>query len=145
MSLSAEDLRKVVRTIWSTQLKLELEDAELNQLEEAFDSKDVVTNQVRFSGGFNGRLVQRGSRQLALLAAGAAFATRGGDLGASDARDVLAELAHVTAGNLKSRIPGANAVSLPGVVENGTASGEIIAEVGFQLGGEPLVVTLRGE
>jgi len=144
MSLSAENLRQVVRTIWSTQLKLELEDAELEQLEETFDSRDVVANEVRFSGDFNGRLVQRGSRQLALLAAGAAFATRGGDLGASDARDVLAELAHVTAGNLKSRLPGDNAVSLPGVAENGTAPGGIIAEVGFQLGGEPLVVTLRG-
>lgn len=143
MSLSAEDLRYVVRTIWSTQLKLELEDAELDQIEEALDSKDVVANQVQFNGDFKGRLVQRGSRQLALLAAGAAFATRGGDLGASDARDVLAELAHVTAGNLKSRLPGDNVVSLPAAVENGRAPGEIIAEVGFQLDGEPLVVTLR--
>ena len=142
MSLSADDLARVVRSIWETQLGLELEEVEVASLDEALTAWDTVTFGVRFSGDFEGTLVQRCSRRVALLAAAAAFARSDKQLGASHARDVIAELAHVTAGNLKTKFAGHSVVSLPDAINPDRERGEVAARAGFLLRGEPLVVML---
>lgn len=143
MSVSAEDLLHVVRVIWSTQLQLELEEAEIELFEPTLDrSEDIVAYKVEFSGDFNGTLLLRGTRQLAIAAASAAFATNGDDLGASDARDAFAELANMTAGNVKSLFPGENELGIPSAAEGDEIPGTTLAEVALRLGGEPLIVRL---
>ena len=143
MSVSSDDLRRVVRRIWATQLGLELEDAELQEAEAMLAERDEVAIAVQFSGDFAGGLIQRCSRSVSLVAAASAFAQTGNDLEASDLQDALAELAHMTAGNLKSLLPHTCKVSLPAKVDYDQQSGEVIASAGFTLEGEPLVVTLE--
>jgi chemotaxis protein CheX len=142
MSLSADNLRRIVAAIWSTQLGLELLDADVEQLEELL-GEDAAVCGLDLSGEFKGMLVQRCSRALSIVAAAAAFAASGQDLGATDVRDTVSELAHVTAGNIKSLLPGRTTVSLPHPLEGDSYSGETMVEVGFTLDGEPLVVTLK--
>ena len=142
MSLSEDRLRRIVASIWSTQLGLVLQDADIEPLEGLLGDDAAVCGVV-LAGEFNGLLVQRCSRALSMVAATAAFATSGADLGATDVRDTVSELAHVTAGNLKSILPGRTTASPHQPVESDAESGEVIAEVGFTLDGEPLIVTLK--
>jgi len=102
MSISSDALGRVVRTIWATQLELVLDAAELHEVEALLAERDEVAVAVQLSGGFAGILVQRCSRSASLLAAASAFAAANNDLEASDLRDALSELAHMTAGNLKA-------------------------------------------
>ena len=142
MNVSADDLGRVVRTIWSTQLGLELEDGDSEALERGLADRETITVRVKFSGGFSGALVQRCSRQASILAASCAFATDNQDLSSNQIRDVLAELANVTAGNLKTILPGHPEFSLPKTVDADEDTGSLVAEAGFELQGEPLIVRL---
>lgn len=143
MILSADEFRRLVETIWHTQLGLTLEKADTDEIEAALSRRETVAIGLEISGDFEGTLVQRCSHHVALLAAKAAFANREGDLGAGDARDVVAEIAHMTAGNLKSLLPGQCSVSLPGTSDSSGPELAIEAEAGFRLENEPLIVSLR--
>ena len=142
MTLSADEFRRLVETIWSTQLGLSLVKADGEEIETALAARESVVVGVEISGDFEGTLVQRCSHHVALLAARAAFATREGDVGAGEARDVVAEIAHMTAGNLKSLLPGQCSVSLPGSSDISRRGIELEAEAGFWLENEPLIVSL---
>jgi len=143
MSISSDALGRVVRTIWATQLGLDVDDADLESVEELLAEREAVEITVQLSGGFRGALVQRCSRGFSLLAAAAAFSAAANDLEASDLRDALSELAHMTAGNLRSMLPGPCDVSIPTKVNHDRQAGEILASTGFTLQEEPLVVTLE--
>jgi chemotaxis protein CheX len=142
VSVSADDLGRVVRTIWSTQLGLELEDGDPVALKRGLADRETIAVEVNFSGGFSGALVQRCSRQVSVVAASAAFTAIDGKPGSTDGRDVLAELAHVTAGNLKSILPGPSELSFPTTIDPDGETGSLVAEAGFELQGEPLIVRL---
>jgi len=142
MILSADEFQRLVATIWSTQLGLTLERADSEEIEAALSERETVVIGVEITGDFEGTLVQRCSRHVALLAAKAAFANREGDLGVGDARDVLAEIAHMTAGNLKSLLPGQCSVSLPATSDSSGQDVELEAQAGFRLENEPLIVSL---
>jgi chemotaxis protein CheX len=138
MSVTAELLGRVVQTVWSTQLGLELETDERARREPPGALRTVV----RFHGGFEGALAQCCSRRLSELAAAAAFRDPQRTVGPLDIRDTLAELAHMTAGNLKSLLPSPCEVSTPIEEKARPLQGAVVAEVGFRLDGEPLTVTL---
>ena len=141
MSLTEDRLRRIVASIWSTQLGLELRDSDVEGLEELFGENPAVCG-VKLSGDFNGVLVQRCSTALSMVAAAAAFAASGADLGATDVRDTVSEIAHMTAGNIKALLPGAAAATLPRPLDDLATAGETVAEAGFTLDGEPLIVTV---
>ena len=142
MSVSADEIRRVVHTIWSTQLGLELIDTEVGAIESVLVEQNVVDVGARNSGDFDGILVQRCSLQLSLMAAGVAFAADREGLDVSDARDALIELANMTAGNLKAVFPGSCEVAIPAVIDHIPASNPILAEAGFLYQGEPMIVTI---
>ena len=143
MSISSDVLERVVRTIWATQLGLDLDDAGPQEVEALLAERDEVAVAVQFSGGFTGILVQRCSHRVSLLAAASAFEGAGNNLEASDLRDALSELAHMTAGNLKSLLPDQCKVALPTKIDHDRQEGEIVASAAFTLQGQPLVVTLE--
>jgi hypothetical protein len=140
MSLSVPDLQRIVRTVWSTQLGLELETADAAGLATRLTAGDTVVVKIRFEGRFNGRLEQRCSPHVSLCAAAAAFAVSGRDVGTSDIRDAVSEMAHMTAGNLKSVLPGTCEVSSIDRQFAEDDAGSVIASAGFTFEGEPLVV-----
>ena len=141
MSVSADRLRRIVAAIWSTQLGLELVDADTEQLEKPADDEAVICS-VSLTGDFDGLLIARCSPALSMVAATAAFAASGKDLGSTDVRDTISELTHMTAGNLKALLPGRTNLSQPHPLEDDSWQGETVVEVAFTLGGEPLIVTL---
>ena len=87
--------------------------ADADALAEPCRPKNVVMIEVGFVGDFSGLLVQRCSRHVSLRAAAAAFAASGEDVGVSDMRDAVIEMANMTAGNLKAILPGECEVSRP--------------------------------
>jgi len=145
MSISAGDLGRIVRTIWSTQLGLELEDCALGVLERRLESEESIDVCVQFSGDFSGTLTQRCSYGASIMAASCAFASDNADLSTSEVRDVVEEIAHVTAGNLKSILPGNSKLSFSTTVDSHKGAGTLVAEAGFELQGEPLIVRLMSQ
>ncbi len=143
MSIPSDGLKRVVRRIWATQLGLELNDTGLQEVEALLAERDEVAVAVQLSGGFTGVLVQRCSHGVSLLAAGSAFEGADNDLEASDLRDAVSELAHMTAGNLKSLLPDQCKVALPTKIDHDRQAGETVASAAFTLQGEPLFVTLE--
>ena len=144
MTVSNTDLQRVVQTVWSTQLHLELDPADPNDMIDALDREGTVVVTLVLTGGFNGRLEQRCSAHVSMCAAAAAFAATGRDIDTSDIRDAVTEIAHVTAGNLKSLLHGIRrvAAAAPGQAPR---PGRTVAEAGFTLEGGPLVVRLIRE
>jgi len=142
MSPSATDLERVVRTVWSTQLGLTLESADSVDVADRLNREDEVLVKVYFVGEFNGRIEQRCSRLASLSAAEAAFAASGEDVGTSDIRDTASEMAHVIAGNLKRLLSGACDVSNTEPQQIDRYGSRVIAEAGFRINGEPLLVSL---
>jgi len=140
MRISAADLQRIVRTVWSTQLGLELETADADGIAARLRAGDTAVVKIHFVGGFTGRLEQRCSPHVSLCAAAAAFAASGTDLGTSDIRDTVAEIAHMTAGNLKSVLPGGCEVAKAGLPVDEEDGGTVVARAGFTFEGEPLVV-----
>ena len=139
MSLTIADLERIVRTVWSTQLGLDLSPTDASVLAAPLRAADAVLVKVYFRGEFHGRLEQRCSRHGSLSAAAAAFAASGKDVGTSDIRDTASEMAHMTAGNLKSVLPGRCEVF--SVDPEAPAEDErIVAAAGFTFEGEPLTV-----
>lgn len=142
MSVTSTDLMRVVKTIWSTQFGLVLDDPEAADFESEWAEDETIVVRIRFIGGFSGTLEQRCSRSLSERAAAAAFASEGSEVDSGEIRDVVAELAHMTAGNLKAMLPGDSQVVYPGTIETQTKDREPIATARFTLDGEPLLVNL---
>jgi chemotaxis protein CheX len=141
MSFPAVDLQRIVRTVWSTQLGLELETADAEGLASRLEAGGAEVVKIFFVGGFRGRLEQRCSPHVSLCAAAAAFAASGKNVGTSDIRDTVAEIANMTAGNLKSILPGVCDVAKAGPpIADDDDDGIIVARAGFTFEGEPLVV-----
>jgi hypothetical protein len=140
MSLSAADLERITRTVWSTQLGLDLEIADAAGVAARLETRDAVVVKVHYVGEFNGRLEQKCSRHVSLSAAAAAFAATGKDVETSDIRDTITELAHMTAGNLKSVLPGTCEVANVDPRIKPGNSGNVVARAGFTFEGEPLLV-----
>ena len=142
MTFSSDDLQRIVHTVWSTQIRFNLDSGDPAELARRLTAEDMVSIEVAFVGDFNGKLVQRCSQHVSLTAAAAAFSTSGSEVEVSDIRDTVTEMAHMTAGNLKSLLPGECRVCEAGEVPNAAGSEKIIATAGFTFEGEPLVVDL---
>jgi chemotaxis protein CheX len=111
---SEEQVRAVVRNIWSTQLGMEIEDLPDPR---GATSGETITAAVQISGDFVGGIHLEGSRALIQKAAATMFSLPEDQLTEEDERDVVGELANVVAGNIKALIPGRNVISLPTIVE----------------------------
>lgn len=138
MTVTSEVLARVAGNVWSTQLGLEAEADDSARV----DPSAGVLAAVRFRGGFEGTLTLRCSVRLSELAAAAAFASQAPAIGPGEARDTLAELTHVIAGNLKSLLPAPCDLSQPVAGGDALPPGTTVAEAGLRIDGEPLRVRL---
>jgi hypothetical protein len=142
MTISTSDLQRIVQTIWSIQLGIELEPADPSKLRLRADTPDAILIRARFSGQFTGELLQLCSQRLSLTAARAAFSASGRQPGPSEATDVMTELANMTSGNVKTMLPRETSVQLTTNHDEWAEELEPISETGFVVEGEPLIVTL---
>lgn len=147
MTPSSLDLSETVCLIWSTQLELELEANPPGPGHIMPQRRDAMTGVVQISGGFTGALHLSCARQVVVNAAAKMFNRPENHISAEDLRDALGELTNMTAGNLKSRLPGSNSISLPTVVEGSDyevtrLDSLIVAAAELQLNQQPIIVTL---
>ena len=82
-------------------------------------------------------------------AACALLGLSGYHLSRNEIQDVLGEIANMTGGNIKSLLPHPSKLSIPAVRDGVSPAGELpgrpmLAQVAFECGGQPLIVTLLG-
>jgi len=137
-------VRSVVRSVWSTQLGLEIQT--IGGPIPA-PTSPTLTAAIHISGDFHGAIRLECSRNLIRRAAAIMFAVPESGLTEDDERDVVGELTNVVAGNLKALIPGSNSISLPTIIEGSdyrvsTLDVESSDDFGFTLEGETMIVTV---
>jgi chemotaxis protein CheX len=138
-------IRTVIRSVWSTQLGLEI--ADLPGPPDARSTGATHTAVIHISGDFRGVVRLKASLPLVRRAAAVMFGLPEDRLDRSDECDVVGELANVVAGNIKALIPGSSNISLPTIVEGSDYRISTVAiasslECAFSLDGEWLTVTL---
>jgi chemotaxis protein CheX len=137
-------VRSVVRSVWSTQLGLEIQDADGPP---PAPTSPTLTAAIHIGGDFHGAIRLECSRALIRRAAAIMFAMPESELTVDDDCDVVGELTNVVAGNLKALLPGSNSISLPTIIDGSdykvstlnVASSE---DFGFTLDGEKMIVTV---
>lgn len=137
-------VRSVVRSVWSTQLGLEIQDTGGPP---PAPRSPTLTAAIHISGDFQGAIRLECSRALIRRAAAIMFAMPESALTEDDDRDVVGELTNVITGNLKALIPGNNSISLPTIIEGSdykvsTLNVESSEDFGFTLDGEKMIVTV---
>ena len=144
MSPNEAQIRSIVRTVWSTQLGLEILDVDDA---DRSSSTPTMTAAIHISGDFHGGIRLECSRTIVRSAASIMFDLPADQLVDDDDRDVIGELANVVAGNIKALIPGTNSISLPTIVEGNdyrvsTLDVRSSAAYSFTLDGESMTVTV---
>ena len=144
MKASSEQVRSVVHAVWSTQLGLEIQNAD-GPAENPI--AETLTAAIHITGDDRGGIRLECSRPLVRRAAAIMFSVPENELTPEDERDVIGELTNVIAGNIKALIPGENSLSLPTIVEGtdyqvSTTDVKDSEDHHFSLDGEPMVVTV---
>jgi len=144
MKPNPEQVRNIVHTVWSTQLGMDIRDAEAApEMTEA----ETLTAAVHITGDFRGGIVIECSRTLVRRAASVMFSLPTRELSADDERDVIGELTNVVAGNIKALISGTSSLSLPTIVEGtdyqvSSMNVKTSDEYHFSLDGEAMTLTV---
>ena len=143
MKPDQQQVRTVVRNVWSTQLGLEITDIE----ELPGPSRETLTASIQISGDFHGAVRIECSRVVVRRAAAIMFSMPEDDVTSDDERDVIGELTNVVAGNIKATIAGRSSISLPTIVDGtdyqvSTVDVRSCDEFFFTLDGEPIILTL---
>jgi chemotaxis protein CheX len=144
MSPNENQIRSIVRSVWSTQLGLEIQDAEGPAQPPL---PETMTAAIHISGDYHGAIVLESSRIIIRLAASIMFDLPTEELVDADERDVIGELANVVAGNIKALIAGSNSISLPTIIEGSdyrvsTLDVKSRTDFRFTLDGESMTVTI---
>jgi len=144
MKANEDQICSMVRSVWSTQLGLEIQKADGPATPSASPTMTAV---IHISGDFRGGIRLECSRTLIRRAASIMFNLGEDQLCDDDERDVVGELTNVIAGNIKALIPGSNSISLPTIVDGSdykVSSLDVKSseDYRFTLDGENMTVTL---
>ncbi len=147
MTPSPIELAEIVSLIWSTQLGFDPEPSTAGQKNGLEEREDGMTGVVQISGEFTGALHLSCASELVVAAGAKMFGRPEVEINKDDLRDVLGELTNMTAGNLKSRLPGPSTISLPTVVDGTNyevtrLDSEVVATTHLICKGHPMTATL---
>jgi len=143
--ITRDDLCQLTLAIWESTLGLEVRPLSGGH---AWEQKaDTLEGTVQISGARRGTVLLESSRELARIVAGIMFGLGSEEPTSEQVRDALAEMANITAGNLKSLACCHCHLSLPEVSERDAGArsateGEEICCQAFECQSEPFVVTL---
>ncbi len=144
MIISSEELASVFEAIWSSVLELPVEPSTPD--DPVLSLRGLLTGTVHITGGFSGALLVECPTEFARLIAGRMFAMEPSEVGESEVRDAIGEIANIAGGNLKALCPPPSQLSLPTVVDGASyhlviAGTRRIAECRFRCQGH--VVAMR--
>jgi len=144
MKSNEDQICSMVRGVWSTQLGLEIQNADGPATPSA---TPTMTAAIHLTGDFRGGIRLECSRALIRRAASIMFNLPEDQLSEDDERDVVGELTNVIAGNIKALIPGSSSISLPTIIDGSdykvsTLDVKESRDFRFTLDGENMTVTL---
>lgn len=136
------ELERIVVNIWDAVLSLE---AKPTEIVSASTPDSMMTACVQITGEFEGAVTLHCPSELMRDAARAAGL--GDNPSIEEMRDILAELANITGGNVKSHLPAPAQLSLPSVVEGsdyrfGVKGSRVVESLGVLVLDRLVVVTL---
>jgi len=145
MTITQNDICQLTCAIWQSTLGLEVRPNPGPSLLQ--QRACTVTARVRITGGWQGAVLLQCSEELAKRVARGMFGLESEEPSSDEVRDALAEITHVTAGNLKSLVCGRCQLSMPHVSERvldpPIAPEEVvISRQAFDCQGELFVVTI---
>lgn len=109
MSITADDLVRIVTDVWRDVLALEVAPA---QEPEAGD----ITGCIQITGAFRGAVVMVVPRTVARTSAAGMFALADAEIGSDEERDAIGELTNMVGGHVKSMVASPSQLALPAVV-----------------------------
>lgn len=109
MDLTHDDIHALVQEIWRSYLNLDIEPAAPHE-----PDGQTLSAIIHVHGSWEGTVVMRTSRELAVSAAQAMFDTE--DLEEGDVDDALGEIANMLGGSVKALVEGPCSLSLPTVI-----------------------------
>ncbi len=104
----------------------------------------VLVGAVTIEGAWRGQVVFECPEDLARLAASIMLGERPADVSERDASDAVRELTNITAGNLKSILPGPCTLGVPDVTAGSFAPDEVLTRIAFDCGGATFAISLTG-
>lgn len=147
MPLGEREIKDIVDTIWTSMLRLEVHPSAA-RFQQA-TPEGYVSGVVYITGAWEGSVQLDLSPELAQRAATAMLGLGGYHLSRNEMEDVLGEIANITGGNIKALLPHPSKLSIPAVAQGLPPAHELpgrplLAQVAFECGGQPLIVTLLG-
>ena len=147
MPLGEQEIRDIVDTIWTSMLRLEVHPSAARFRHET--PGGYVSGVVYITGAWEGSVELNLTPELAQRAARAMLGLGDYHLTRNEMEDVLAEIANITGGNIKALLPHPSKLSIPAVAQGMPPAHEmpgrpLLAQVAFECGGQPLLVTLLG-
>ncbi|MCW5892482.1 MAG: chemotaxis protein CheX [bacterium] len=141
-----EDICEITATVWSAVSALEPTPCPDVRLPEA--RTGVLAGCVQVTGAFTGAVALFCSAALARRVAAEIFDVERACVTLAQTQDAVGELVNMTGGNLKALLPEPSLLSLPAVAQGTELAARVpgsrvVARVGFDCDGEPLVVTLH--
>jgi CheY-specific phosphatase CheX len=145
MQYLEQEIISLTQDVWGTTLNLEAlpHDAAARPV----PSGRTLDGVVNITGAWAGALVLQLPEPVARRAAAVMFERDESAVSIADMQDAVGELTSLTGGNVKALLDGHCALSLPAVVEGRGYSirvpgSEAVTRVTFDVGGEPLLVSL---
>lgn len=140
-----QSLQEIVRAVCGTMLGLSVQNEPQPQLLTETERLFVAT--IDINGNWSGSIVLYGEAGVASEIAGALFGAPVSDMGLSEMRDAIGELANIIGGKVMASIPGEQSLSLPsvtvGAIEPVLADrGGILNSLYFRLGLGPMRIDL---
>jgi chemotaxis protein CheX len=109
MSITADDLTRIITDVWRDVLSQAAEPAPAAQ------SGDL-TGCIQITGAFRGAVVLIVPRPVARISAAAMFALEEATIGIEEERDAIGELTNMVGGHVKSMVASPSQLALPAVV-----------------------------
>lgn len=109
MSVTADDLARIITDVWRDVLVQEAAQAPAAQTGE-------LTGCIQITGAFRGAVVLIVPRQVARNSAAAMFALDEPAIGGEEERDAIGELTNMVGGHVKSMVASPSQLALPAVV-----------------------------
>jgi len=142
MQISESDIFGVTENVWASVLELAVQPCPVWAAE---GEAGALVGRVDISGAWHGRVILACPGALAREVASVIFGVSAEEASTTQAREALAELTNMTAGNLKALLPEPCELGIPVVSDedpaNDVAAGaSLVTEAGFNCQGYPFLV-----
>jgi len=145
MHFSADDINQITSDIWTSTLGLSAQAVDVPW--EGQSKERSLIGCIQVTGDWEGAVTLYCSEGLANKATAVMFDMAPEEITDAEVHDTLGELTNMTAGNIKSLLPGDCRISLPSVAEGidykvTIPGGKVTFQQSFECEGEPLLITI---